>query len=122
MSRSVLLIDEEEHFLTAMAARLRANGYNVLTAPNGEKGVRTAADHRPCAVICEVSMPGIDGFETVRHLREIPGCETIPVVFLTASIQPKNRAMAQEVGATCFLSKPCESRKLLSALQQATTG
>ena len=119
MPKTILLIDDEEHFLMAISARLSASGYDVITAPDGIEGLRIASECIPDAVVCDVNMPRIDGLETLRRLRKITGCASVPVIFLSANVQPRNRARAFECGACCYLSKPCESKKLLSALDAA---
>jgi CheY-like chemotaxis protein len=115
MSRPlILLVDDEYDLLAAMARQLRAAGYNVNTARDGESALKEASgDSRPDIVISDVMMPGLNGFQMTRKLKSDPETRSIPVLLMSGKVEPADRYWAEETGAAALLPKPVDSRKLL---------
>ena len=80
---SVLLVDEDEVNLLLTVGGLRERGFSVTEATSGERAIRVLADWSPDAVVLDALMPGLDGFQTCRELRVLPGFESLPVLMLT---------------------------------------
>ena len=119
MPHSVLIVDDEPAITVALMTRLQANGYTVFHAINGLAGVEAAALHHPDAIVMDVRMPDINGFEAFERIRRMPGLEAVPIVFLSAHAQEAARQRALELGAMAFLSKPYDSEDILAALSKA---
>ncbi len=119
MSDAILLVDDEPHLLLATSHRLRASGYEVATARGGFEALAVAKRTPFDLVILDVGMPELDGLETFTRLRALPAYADVPVVFLTAKIQPEIRGRAMDEGARFFLQKPIDSAILLEAIQEA---
>jgi len=103
---TVLVIDDQPDNRNAVVEALAPLGYSVLQAEDGESGLRVAAEASPDVILLDVVMPGLDGFEVCRRLKENSDTRLLPVVFLTGLDTREARLRALEVGATDFLSKP----------------
>ena len=102
----VLMIDDSEDQLDLYEIVLQ-DSYRVLQAGTGEKGVQMARSTRPDAIVCDLAMPGLDGWEVCRRLAADPVTASIPIIILTATCDPQLEQKAAAVGATGVLTKPC---------------
>ena len=120
MSSSVLIVDDEEHIRRVMRLALEASGYEVGEAGSGEEALeRMAEDPRWAVVVLDERMPGIDGLETLRRMREL---ETgAAVVMATAFASVELAVDAMKLGATDFLRKPMSPDTLRTAVSAALT-
>ena len=89
MTSTLLLVDDEEHLRSMLSAALRYNGYEVIAVADGAAALDVAATERPDAVVLDVMLPDIDGFEVCRQLRTRG--DEVPVVFLTAVDSPAEK-------------------------------
>lgn len=110
---SVLVIDDNADIRVMVGNLLQAD-YDVLTAPDGATGLRMAARHVPDLIICDVVMPGIDGLECCRRLKEEPPTSHIPVLMLTACSMDEQRVEGYRCGADGYMSKPFNGDVLLA--------
>lgn len=115
----VLIIDDEWTIARALTARLLASGFLTETAPDGVAGLEIARRTRPDAILLDLRMPDIDGFEVFRRLRADSALRHIPVIFLTANVQDTARAEAMASGAAGFFGKPYDSKLIIAALRSA---
>ena len=120
MPKQVLIIDDDQGISTAMSVRLRAAGYELIQASTGEAGLVEAAIHRPDAILLDIRMPGIDGYEVCHRLKATPELAEIPVIFVSANATETTRQKAFEVGGFGFIAKPYEPKDVLDAIQSAT--
>ncbi len=116
MSKKILIIDDEPDFIDMIQMRLEANGYDVVSAPDGIQGLEAAEEEKPNLILLDVMMPGWDGYETLRQLRKSPDARNIPVVMLTAKGESKSIFHAQDLGSADYLIKPCDAQELLSTV------
>lgn len=116
MSRRLLIVDDEPNLLLAVAACLRADGYEVLTARNGGEALIHLTHTIPDLIISDIRMPGIDGYGLVRQLRTSPRTELIPIVFLTAKDETEDRIAGFRAGVDAYLTKPFEPDELLAVV------
>lgn len=116
--KKILIIDDEPDFSEMIQMRLEANGYEIITAYNGDDGIKRARDEKPNLILLDVMMPGKDGFATLKELRRIPETHDINVVMLTAKGETKSIMSAQDIGASDYLIKPCESADLLEVCRR----
>jgi signal transduction histidine kinase/DNA-binding response OmpR family regulator/CHASE3 domain sensor protein len=117
--RTVLVVDDDMRNIFALSKVLRARGLNVLMAQDGPKALAQLElrGGRVDAVLMDVMMPGMDGYETTRQIRARPGWTRIPIIAVTAKAMPGDREKCLEAGANDYLSKPIDVDKLLSLLR-----
>lgn len=113
----ILLVDDEPDILEFLSYNLKKEGYEVYTATNGAAGLKLATEVRPALVVLDVMMPGMDGMETCKNLRETPGLEHVLIAFLTARSEDYSQIAGFESGADDYISKPIRPRVLLSRIQ-----
>ncbi|MBP5988670.1 MAG: EAL domain-containing protein [Piscinibacter sp.] len=101
----VLLVDDDEVNLLLTSIALRERGFHITEATSGEQAMRTLTEWLPDVVVLDALMPGLDGFETCRQLRHLPGFESLPVLMLTGLDDDASITRAYEAGATDFLVK-----------------
>lgn len=113
----ILIVDDNPEITRAAGLRLRAAGYEAITAPDGEQGVALAVAHHPDAIVLDVRMPGKDGMAALFELKDHRHTKDIPVVMLSASIVDQQAAL--DGGARFFLKKPYDGKQLVRALEAA---
>lgn len=114
---NVLLVDDEEQFLDALSQRLEARGLKVKAVTSGEDAVNQVEDHNFDAIIVDLAMPGIDGIETLRRIKEKrPDLE---IIMLTGHATVRSGIEAMKLGADDFLEKPVELNVLLEKIGEA---
>ena len=113
MSRRILIVDDEDDIreVAQMSLEMVA-GWEVIPARSGDEGVRLAAEHRPDAILLDVMMPGMDGPATAERLRGRPETAAIPVILLTAKVQPADRRRLEALGVAGVLAKPFDPMEL----------
>jgi two-component system KDP operon response regulator KdpE len=112
----VLVVDDEPQILRGLGTNLRARGYDVDTAEDGERALEVAARSHPDVVILDLGLPGIDGVEVIRGLR---AWTTIPIIVLSARDQEQDKVQALDAGADDYVSKPFGMDELLARLRAA---
>ena len=117
MSRTILVIDDEPELVKLLDYNLTKAGYLVLTAKDGENGLATARKHSPDAIILDVMMPGLDGWEVCKRLRQDPSTSALPVIMLTAKADEGDRVLGLELGADDYVTKPFGVRELLARVK-----
>jgi len=110
----ILVIDDEERFLRALAISLRARGYEVETATTGEAGLEVAARVHPDLIVLDLGLPGIDGIDVLRALR---GWTAVPVIVLSARHGEPSKVDALDAGADDYVTKPFGMDELLARLR-----
>ena len=113
----VLLVDDDEVNLLLTSVALQDQGFAVTEASGGEAAIRILADWLPDIVVLDAVMPGLDGFETCRELRVLPGFESLPVLMLTGLDDDASITRAYEAGATDFFVKSTQWRLLAGRLR-----
>jgi CheY-like chemotaxis protein/CHASE3 domain sensor protein len=116
--KKVLLVDDDIRNTFALAKVLRAYGIEVLIAPNGQVGLELlGTENNIDAVLMDIMMPVMDGFETIQKIREKPNFSNLPIIALTAKTMPTDKEKCLSVGATDYLPKPLDVEKLLILLR-----
>ncbi len=114
MSR-LLIIEDELPMRTALADVLTGEGYRVLTAEDGEAGLRRALDEQPDLILLDLMMPRLDGYALCAELRRLK--QTTPVLMLTAKGQLEDRVKGLDLGADDYLVKPFSTEELLARVR-----
>jgi two-component system KDP operon response regulator KdpE len=114
MTGRVLVIDDDRQILRALNAGLRANGYDVETASDGERALSAAAISPPDVVVLDLEMPGIDGVEVIRQLR---AWWAAPIIVVSAHADERDKVQALDAGADDYLTKPFGMEELLARIR-----
>ena len=110
----ILIIDDEQDVLDFLKYNFEKEGFSVHTANNGETGKALAEKLKPHLIILDVMMPGIDGIEVCRELRELPQMDDTLIIFLTARGEDYSEIAGFEVGADDYITKPVRPRVLIA--------
>ena len=120
MSR-VLVIDDEADVRLLYRVNLRHAGHEVLEADDGERGIEAALEHLPDAVVLDLMMPRVDGFEVLRVLRAEPASCEVPVLVLTADSRVDDHRICFELGADEVITKPFMPEALTEGIARLLT-
>ncbi|HUG54189.1 MAG TPA: response regulator [Vicinamibacteria bacterium] len=112
--KKILAVDDDATALAALRQILAQKGYEVTTAPNGHDALRLLAGASFDLVILDVTMPGLTGYEVCRKIREEPGTQDLPVIFLTAKGMLVDMTEGEDAGSDLYLIKPVLATKLLN--------
>ena len=118
MPATVLVVDDEIHMRRLAARILELGGYNVLEASSGDEALSIVEKTPPDIITCDISMPGMSGFEFLAAIKALPAAAHIPVIMLTALGQNKDISRATALGAAAYISKPFSSAKLIETIQR----
>lgn len=118
MPKMILVVDDEVDLVDALAMRLENDGYDVIKALDGKEGYEKAQASKPDAVILDLRMPRMDGFQVCRLLKFDETLKDIKVLILTAHNSESARKSCRDVGADALLPKPYEYAELLQTVRQ----
>lgn len=116
--KSILVIEDEEGVRERLIRMLAFEGYAAEGAANGREGIERAWSNLPDLVICDLMMPGINGFGVCRVLRDDPRTAATPVLVLTALTAPSDRERTHGLGATAYVTKPFRALTLMTAVRR----
>ncbi len=120
MPARILIVDDVPANVRLLEAKLAAEYFEVLTAENGPGALAVAASEAPDLILLDVMMPGMDGFEVARRLKEDPKTSHIPIVMVTALSDTSDRVRGLDAGADDFLSKPLNDVALFARVRSLT--
>jgi CheY-like chemotaxis protein/signal transduction histidine kinase len=116
--KKVLVVDDDIRNIFAMTSLLERHGMEVITAENGRDAVdMMGKGHRIDAVLMDIMMPEMDGYDTMRAIRQMPQYQALPIIALTAKAMKGDREKCIEAGASDYISKPVDTDQLLSLLR-----
>jgi CheY-like chemotaxis protein len=118
MSKKILLIEDHPEMRQLIANSLRRLGYEVLEAADGQQGLRLALGENPDLVLLDLSLPGINGLEVARKIKEDPRTSHIPIVACSGW---ENKAMVNNLfkaGIAEYLTKPCSAKKIETVVKR----
>jgi two-component system alkaline phosphatase synthesis response regulator PhoP len=113
----ILLVDDEPDILEFIGYNLKKEGYQVFYAKNGSEAITIAKKELPQLIILDIMMPGMDGIETCREIRETEALKEVMIIFLTARNEDYSQIAGFEVGADDFINKPVRPRVLVSRIK-----
>jgi DNA-binding response OmpR family regulator len=116
--KRILVVDDEVDILSMIKLRLKASGFEVITAENGTDGLRLAKELHPDLIVLDIMLPGIDGYQVCRLLKFDHNYKDIPIVMLTARSQEEDRLWGKKTGADYYLTKPFEFNDLLNKVNE----
>ena len=113
----VLVIDDEAPIRLLCRVNLEAEGMQVIEAPDGPSGVDKAREERPDVILLDVMMPGLDGWRVAEQLFEGDRTIAIPIIFLTARAEFRDRARGLDIGGVDYVTKPFNPLELAPLVQ-----
>ena len=118
----VLVVDDEHHMCNILRRILEKEGYKVITAPEGMTALKLTEENNPDVILLDLMMPGIDGREGCRRVREL--FPAIQIIYFTAKVEPIDTLKLRELRseADAFIAKPATSRKILSGISRVLQG
>jgi len=113
----ILLAEDNETNIATMSDYLEAKGYRLVVARNGGEAVDRAREERPALILMDIQMPGMDGLEATRRIREDGGLQGVPIIALTALAMPGDRERCLAAGANEYMSKPVSLKGLVKHME-----
>src|SRR5689334_12717493 len=110
MGKTVLIVDDEKDIRDLVAYNLSKEGFAILTAADGNEAIKQLTAHKISLVILDIMMPGMDGLEVCKHIRQTESMSTLPVIFLTARSSEVDQIVGLELGADDYIQKPVSPR------------
>lgn len=114
----VLVIEDAEILRESILNILKTNGFNAIEAEDGRSGLQLAKEFIPDLILCDVRMPGFDGYEVLRALRQDSLTASIPLLFLTADSLQNVMRQGEQLGANGYLTKPFSTAQLVEAVRR----
>ncbi len=112
----ILVVDDEPRYVRGIQINLEASGYEVLAAPDGQTAIELAASEQLDLILLDIRMPGLDGYEVCRRIREF---STVPIIMLTALADNADKVKGLDVGADDYVTKPFSAEELLARVRAA---
>ena len=121
MTPTILVIEDDRHIRTVVEGYLQQAGYRVLSAADGVTGLALAQQEKPTLLILDLMLPGLDGLEIVRRLRnsDDPALTNMYIMMLTARVEEVDRVVGLELGADDYVTKPFSPRELVARVRSA---
>lgn len=116
--KRILVVDDEEDLVETLSFRLKANGYDVIKANDGQEGMDKAKKESPNLIILDLMLPKIDGYKVCGLLKADARYNKIPIILFTARAQDEDKKIGQEVGANAYITKPFEPQVLLAKIKE----
>ncbi len=120
--KRILLVDDEPVILKLAATRLRSHGYEVLTATSGPECLELLNQTTPDVILLDVMMADMDGYETLKKIRERKDARPVPVIMFSARAMEVEKNTAIKQGAVDYVVKPFKAEELFAAVERALSG
>jgi len=115
--RKILIIEDDRDIVEMLEYNLKEEGYETVSALNGEQGVELAGKERPDLIILDIMLPIMDGFEVCRTLKNDDRLAHIPIIILSAKSQETDKVVGLELGADDYVTKPFSPRELIARMR-----
>ena len=115
MGKTVLIVEDEQNIVDILSFNLEREGYDTLEAYDGNTGLQLALEQNPDLVLLDLMLPGMDGFEVCRRIRETGSA--VPILMLTAREEEADKVLGLELGADDYITKPFGMRELLARVK-----
>ena len=115
----ILIVDDDAVIVRLLQINFRVEGFEVDSAAGWEEASRHVAEQVPDLIILDVMMPGIDGFEILRRLKEMPAIKDVPCIFLSARAQDEDRTRGYALGVEEYVTKPFDPSHLVEIVRGA---
>lgn len=118
MSIDILVVEDEPSILDSLDFILNRAGWSIRAVTDGETAISAVAEFRPKMVVLDVMLPKKSGFEVLKHLRAQAATKDLPILMLTAKGQQQDRKIAEDLGASGFVTKPYSNSEVVDAVRQ----
>jgi DNA-binding response OmpR family regulator len=116
--KKILVVEDEPELVRALEVRLKSQDFEIVSALDGEEGLRKAREEKPDLIILDVMLPKIDGFRVSRFLKFDEEYKHIPIIMLTAKVEEEDKALGEETGADEYITKPFEWEYLFEKVKE----
>jgi len=116
--KKILVVDDEPDVASLLNLMLKTQGYNVITAGDGQEALEKARTENPDLILLDVMLPRLDGYKVARMLKFDENFSHIPIIMLTAKIQDKDKQTGLEMGANDYVTKPFDTAALLAKVKE----
>lgn len=114
MAKTILVVEDEQDIATIIDFNLKRSGFDTLMAYDGPTGLKLALENAPDLILLDVMLPGMDGFEMCRRVREK---SQVPIIMLTAREEESDKILGLELGADDYVTKPFSNRELIARIK-----
>lgn len=121
-SVTVLIVDDDPEILDMTALLLRGAGHAVMTASSGEEALFLVQESVPGLILLDINMPGLDGWEVLRIIKEDETTAIVPVIMFSVNFEVREKLRALQQGATDYVTKPFDTGHLLRRVGEILTG
>ncbi|OGW69141.1 MAG: hypothetical protein A2036_00245 [Omnitrophica bacterium GWA2_50_21] len=115
--KKILIVDDEPDLVHMISNRLKASGYEVLSALDGQAGLELAKTTRPDLIILDLMLPRMDGYKVCSYIKKDSRYSKIPILLFSAKAQEEDIKMGEEAGADAYIVKPFEAQALLDKIK-----
>jgi CheY-like chemotaxis protein len=119
--KNILIVDDTPDNINVLKNILSLDGYQFYISTNGELAINVATKNIPDLILMDVMMPGIDGFETCRRLKNIEATKDIPIIFITAKNEPEDIVKGFKFGGVDYITKPLRSEEVCARVKTHLT-
>src|SRR3989475_7467793 len=117
MASKVLIVEDEQGVVHLLRARLEPEGFQVIAAYDGQAGLRAVTEARPDLLILDLTLPGLDGFEICRRIRQQPETARLPILVLSGRTEEVDKVVMLELGADDYVTKPFNTKELVARVK-----
>lgn len=119
--QTILIVDDNPEVRELLSELLKAKGYNILTADNGEDAVKLAGINLPDLMLMDIKMPKKDGITACREIKQGTATRDIPIIMLSSAGQMKEIEEAMKYGAKTYVTKPCDTERIMTLVSDTLT-
>lgn len=116
--KSILLVEDEKNVILAIKTCLEVAEYRVMVEENGEKAIARIKEEKPDAIVLDLMLPGVNGYQVCQQLKTMEETKDIPIIVLTAKTGEEDKERAWEAGADSYLTKPIRPEELWQEIQK----
>lgn len=117
--KKVLVIEDNRDNMRLISYALRRSGYEVISAESGEEGVELAVSERPYLILVDINLPGIDGLETTRRIRNSAADDQVPIIAITSHAMFGDRDRILQAGCSAYFEKPIDPLTIIKSIHAA---
>ena len=121
-TRTILVVDDDESVLSFLSFSLKGDGFTVIEAKDAEHGLACLKTSKPDLILLDIMLPKMDGFAMCKTVRQTPGLQNVPILFITAYADPTSLQKTQQAGAQGLIEKPIMYSELLVQVLDALAG
>lgn len=118
MKNKIFIIEDTVEILDSLRELLTMEGFEIITATNGEEAMYKFYMYTPDIIITDLRMPKMDGFALIEKIKKTDNLKSVPIIVFSANVSPENESKSLEAGAALFLKKPCMIEMLLQAIRK----